>query len=103
MKSKFLALFLLTASSVFGARLFVGVGFGGGYAYPGYYPAPPPIPAYYAPVARPGFAWVGGYYAPVGPRYVWNTGYYARPPFVGARWYGPRYYGGRYYGGYWRR
>jgi hypothetical protein len=105
MKTKILALFLLTAGCILaGGRFFVGVGFGG-YAYPGYYAAPPPPPpvAYVAPAPGPGYGWVNGYYYPVGPRYAWRAGYWARPPYVGARWYGPRYYGGRYYSGYWRR
>src|SRR5262249_40484876 len=76
---------------------------GGGY----YYAAPPPPPAsyYYAPPVAPavGYTWVPGYYYPSGPRWAWRTGYWARPPYVGARWVSPRYYGGRYYGGYWRR
>ena len=106
MKTKLLGLILLTASSLLGARVFVGVGVGlGGYGYPAAYPPPPPVPvaAYYAPVIRPGYARVGGYYAPIGPRYVARPGYYVRPPFVGAYWVGPRYIGGRYFGGYWRR
>jgi len=101
MKTKILALFLLVGSSVFaGPRVFFGVGIGGpafgyGYGYR-YYAPPPPPPAY-------GYAWVPGYYYPVGPRYSWRTGYWAHPPYAGAYWVGPRYYGGRYYRGYWRR
>jgi len=105
MKSKLLALLLLAGSSVFaGTHFVVGFGVGGGYS-PGYYapPPPPPVVAYPAPYARPGYTWVGGYYYPVGPRWVWHSGYWARPPYHGAHWVGPRYYNHRYYAGYWRR
>lgn len=107
MKTKLLVLFLLAGSSLFAAgRVFFGVGVGvGGPAY-GYYVAPPPpapVVAYAAPYPGPGYAWVGGYYYPVGARWSWRSGYWARRPFVGASWVAPRYYGHRYYSGYWRR
>jgi hypothetical protein len=102
MKTKLFALLLLASSSMFAAgRVFFGFGVGVPVAV-----APPPVPAYvaYAPPAPAyGYTWVGGYWYPVGPRWYWHTGYWARPPYVGARWYAPRYYGGRYYAGYWRR
>ena len=104
MKSKFLALMLLAGSSLLaGPRVFVGVGFGGGYVVA----PPPPVAAYsyYAPppAPGPGYSWVAGYYYPYGGRYAWRPGYWARRPYVGAYWVAPRYYGGRYYHGYWRR
>jgi hypothetical protein len=106
MKTKFVALLFLAGTSLF-ARTFVSVGIGVG----GYYPPPPvyyaPPPVYYAPApvyaAPAATVWVPGYYYPVGPRWVWRAGYWARPPYVGARWVPPRYYGGRWYRGYWRR
>lgn len=104
MKCKFLTLLLLAGGSLFaGPRVFFG--FGVGPAYGGYYAAPPPaVYAYAAPVAPyPGYVFVNGYWNFVGGRYLWQRGYYARPPFAGAYWYGPRYYGGRYYSGYWGR
>lgn len=105
MKTKLLVLLLLAGGSLFaGPRVFFGVGIGGP-AY-GYYAAPPPVApvvSYAAPYPGPGYTWVGGYYYPVGARWVWRGGYWARPPYVGASWVGPRYYGHRYYGGYWRR
>ena len=104
MKTKLLALVLLAGGSLFaGPRVFVGVGVGG-FGY-GYYAAPPPPPvvAYAPPYARPGYAWVSGYWYPAGPRYAWRAGYWARPPYARAYWVGPRYYGHRYYPGYWRR
>src|SRR5690348_920639 len=105
MKLKFMALLILAGSSMFaGPRVFVRFGFGG-YPAPVYtYAPPPPPPAYYAvPVAPgPGYSWVSGYYYPVGPRWVYRRGYWARPPYARAYWVGPRYYGGRYYRGYWR-
>ncbi len=107
MKGKLLALLLLAGGSLFaGPRVFfgVGIGVGGGYGY--YAPPPPPPPAVvYSRPAYPGrgYSWIGGYWYPVGPRYYWHRGYWARPPYVGAYWVGPRYYGHRYYRGYWRR
>ena len=104
MKTKLLALLLLAGSSVFaGTHISVGVGFGGGY---GYYAAPPPpvpVVSYAAPYPGPSYAWVGGYYYPVGSRWAWRAGYWAPRPYAGAYWVAPRYYGHRYYRGYWRR
>jgi hypothetical protein len=105
MKTKLVAILLLAGSSLFAGHFSVGVNIGGpAYGY-GYYAAPPPPPvAYYAPsYARPGYAWVDGFWYPDGARYSWRAGYWARPPYAGARWVAPRYYGHRYYGGYWRR
>lgn len=105
MKTKLLALLLLAGSSAFAAHFSVGIGIGGpAYGYGYYAPPPPPVVAYAPPAyPGPGYTWVGGYYYPVGPRYVYRAGYWARPPYAGARWVAPRYYGHRYYGGYWRR
>jgi hypothetical protein len=107
MRAKLLALLLLGGSSLFaGTHFSIGIGVGPGY-YPGYYYAPPPpapVVRYYRPAyPGPGYTWIGGYYYPVGPRYVWHAGYWARPPYRGAYWVAPRYYGHRYYRGYWRR
>jgi hypothetical protein len=100
MKLKVLTLLLLAGSSAFAAHFSVGIGVG----VPIYAPPPPP-PVYYAPPVAPdpGYAWISGYYYPVGPRWVWAPGYWARRPFAGAVWVGPRYGGGRFHGGYWRR
>jgi WXXGXW repeat (2 copies) len=106
MKKSLLALmFLAASSSLFAAHVAVGIGVGVGPAY-GYYAAPPPPPpaaAYYPPSPGPGFSFVPGYYYPVGSRFVWRAGYWARPPYAGAAWVGPRYVGHRYFNGYWRR
>ncbi len=105
MKAKLLAALLLAGSSAFAAsRVFVGVGVGGGY-YPGFYapPPPPPVAAYVPLSPGPGYAWVDGYYYPIGPRYRWRPGYWAHRPYAGAYWIGPRYENRRYYRGYWRR
>ena len=66
---------------------------------------PPPPPRVIVRPAAPGagFFWVDGYWYPVGRRYEWRTGYWARPAFAGARWVTPRYDRGHYYNGYWRR
>ncbi len=109
MKIRLLALMLLAGTSMFAAtHFYFGVGIG-----PRYYPAPAPIAAYYPPPAPVvgyvppapgyGYTWVSGSYYPVGPRWVWRPGYWARPPYARAYWVGPRYYGHRYYPGYWRR
>lgn len=104
MKTKLLALMLLAGSSAFAAHFSVGIGIGGpAYRYGYYAPPPPPVAAYAPPYPGAGYTWIGGYYYPVGPRYVWRAGYWARPPYRGAYWIAPRYYGHRYYGGYWRR
>jgi hypothetical protein len=105
-KSKLLAVALLAGSSLFaGPRVVVGFGVGVGYPYGYYAPAPPPVPVvpYVAPYPGLGYTWVGGYWYPAGGRYLWHAGYWAHPPFYGARWVAPRYYGHRYYGGYWGR
>ena len=106
MKKKLFAILLLAGTSMFAApRFYFGVGVG-------YYPhrvyvGPPPV-RYYAPVVRtyapgPEYVWIDGYHYPVGASYAWREGYWARRPFVGARWVAPRYYGHYYYHGYWRR
>jgi hypothetical protein len=99
MKMKLLPLLLLGGSSLFAAHFSIGVGVGVPYA-----PPPPPAVYYAPPVAPgPGYAWIGGYYYPVGARWAWRSGYWAPRPYAGAVWVGPRYVRGRYYGGYWRR
>jgi len=92
MKTKLLALLLLAGGSMFaGTRVFFGVGIGGGGGY-GYYappPPPPPVLRYLPPAPGPGYAWVNGYYYPVGPRWVWRAGYWAHRPHPGAYWAPP--------------
>jgi hypothetical protein len=109
MKTKLLAVLLLAGSSMFAApRFYFGVGVG---ARPYYghrsYAAPLPV-VRYNPTVRPvypgpGYSWIDGYNYPVGPRYEWRAGYWARPPYRGAYWVAPRYSGHYYYHGYWRR
>jgi hypothetical protein len=104
MKTKIFALLLLAASPIFAAHF--GIGIGIGVPIGGYYAPPPVYPPYYVPApAYPGvgYTWIGGYYYPVGARWAWRPGYWARPPYAGAAWVAPRYAGGRYYRGYWRR
>ena len=105
MKSKLLMLLLLVTGSVFaGPRFFVGVDVG--VAAPYYVApvsAPPVLVAYRPPCPGPGYVWVNGYYYPVGPRYGWRDGYWARRPFVGAYWVAPRYERYGYRAGYWGR
>lgn len=47
------------------------------------------------------YAWIGGYWYPVGHRYKWHDGYWTRPAYSGARWVEPRHDGQRFYEGYW--
>jgi hypothetical protein len=54
-------------------------------------------------VPGPNYAWVNGFYEPVGSQYRWREGYWAPRPYPHAVWVAPRYRGHRYYGGYWRR
>ena len=105
MKSKLLMVFLLAGTSLFAAgHVFFGVSVGGpAYGYYAAPPPPPPVVTYAAPYPGTAYVWVGGYYYPVGPRWYWHAGYWARPPYAGAYWVAPRYHGHRYDGGYWRR
>ena len=107
MKTKLLALVFLagTAAPMFAwTRFGVGIGFGYAPAPVAVYAAPPaPVYAYAPTYVRPGYSWINGYYYPVGARWSWRAGYWARPPYAHSYWVAPRYFGGRYYGGYWRR
>jgi hypothetical protein len=65
---------------------------------------PPPSPRVIRVVPRspgPDFAWIDGYWYPVGHHYKWHEGYWTRPPYAGARWIGPRHDGEQFYAGYW--
>ena len=64
---------------------------------------PPPRVAYVAPPPAPApeFAWVEGYWYPVGHHYKWHEGYWTRPPYEGAHWVAPHHDGQRYFAGYW--
>jgi hypothetical protein len=104
MKTKLLALILLAGSTAFaGSRVFFGLSVGGPVYYAPPPPPPPPVAYYVAPAPAPGYVWISGYYYPVGPRWYWRPGYWARPPYVGAYWIAPRYWHGRYYAGHWGR
>jgi len=93
MKTKFLAFVLLTAASVFGADLSIGIRIGA---------PPPPRVVRVRPVnPGPGYFWVEGYWYPNGRSYKWHDGYWTRPPYAGAVWIAPRHEGGLYYNGYW--
>src|ERR1700680_4736432 len=84
---------LLGGVSALAAQISIGVRIG---------PPPPPRVVRIVP-DRPGpeFAWVEGYWYPVGNHYKWHQGYWTRAPYAGARWLAPRYEGGQYFGGYW--
>ena len=92
-KTAFLTAMLLSVGSAFGAQLSIGIRIG-----------PPPAPrVVHVTPARPGadFAWVDGYWYPSGKHYKWHTGYWTRPPSVGARWVAPRHDGQLFFNGYW--
>ncbi|WP_238325801.1 hypothetical protein [Bryobacter aggregatus] len=87
-----------------------GYRYGGGYGYRGpvgfLAPPPPAFPlgyAYIPPSPGPGFAFIAGSWGFVGGHYSWHPGYWARPPYAGARWIAPHYANRNYYNGYWGR
>jgi hypothetical protein len=87
-----LAATLATGMPTLGGQVGVGITIG----------APPPPRVVVRPVAPgPGYAWVDGYWYPVGGHYRWHAGYWTLPPYGGAVWVGPHYEGGRFYNGYW--
>jgi hypothetical protein len=104
MKTRLFAILLLAGATMFaGPRVYVGAGLGVPAPVVTYAPPPPSVVAYAPPMPGPGYSWVAGYYYPAGPRWAWQTGYWARPPYARSYWVAPRYYGHRYYGGHWRR
>ncbi|HUK13271.1 MAG TPA: hypothetical protein VLW17_08205 [Thermoanaerobaculaceae bacterium] len=73
-----------------------------------YAPEGPPTPYAEAQVVAPspGFVWIGGYWG-WSNRWIWHSGYWARPPRVGAVWVAGRWNRGargwRWTPGRWRR
>jgi len=93
MMTAFLMAMLLSAGSVFGAQVSIGIRIG-----------PPPAPRVVRVTpTRPGsdFTWVAGYWYPVGNHYKWHAGYWTRPPYASARWMPPHHDGQMFYNGYW--
>src|SRR5690348_18264143 len=87
-----LAAMLLLCAPPSGAQVSIGVRIG----------PPPPAVVGIAPVSPgPGYAWVDGYWYPVGHHYKWHEGYWTRPPYPGARWVPARHDGRMFYEGYW--
>src|SRR5579872_6243668 len=91
-KNKLLALLFLAGIAAFG-QVAVGIRIGP--------PPPPRVIAVRPPAPGPDFAWVDGYWYPVGRRYEWHEGYWTRAPYPSAVWVGPHYEGGRFFAGYW--
>ena len=88
-----LAAILLAAVSATDAQISVGIRLG---------PPPPPRVVHVLPQQPgPGFAWVDGYWYPVGRHYRWHEGYWTRPPYEGARWIAPHHDGEQFFNGYW--
>ena len=92
MKKRLIALMLLTGGFVF-AQVSIGIQIGP--------PPPPRIVRVLPPRPGPEFAWVDGYWYPVGSHYRWHSGYWSRPVYPAARWVAPRHDGERFYHGYW--
>jgi hypothetical protein len=93
MMTAFLVAMLLSAGSVIGAQVSIGIRIG-----------PPPAPRVVRVTpTRPGsdFTWVAGYWYPVGNHYKWHDGYWTRPPYASARWMSPHHDGQMFYNGYW--
>ena len=102
MKKTMLALlFMLGCGTLFAETHFsIGIGIGGyGSVYaPAPLPPPPPPPEYEVPPCPgDGYAWVDGYWNPMGGRYYWRPGYWRAPAYYG---YGERRGYARGYG--WR-
>jgi hypothetical protein len=91
-KTKLIVLMLLATGAVF-AQLSVGVRIGA--------PPPPRVVRMQPRSPGEGYAWVGGYWYPVGSHYKWHDGYWTRPAYNGARWVEPHHDGTRYFDGYW--
>jgi hypothetical protein len=92
MMTKLPTLVFLTVASC-AAQISVGITIG---------TPPPPRVLRVRPVSPgPDYAWVDGYWYPVGNHYKWHDGYWTRVPYPAARWVAPRYEGGRYFVGYW--
>src|SRR3954464_1899609 len=93
MRSKLTVLMLLAAGAVY-AQFNIGVRIG----------SPPPARVVRVQPRSPGadYAWIAGYWYPVGNHYKWHDGYWTRPTYSGAQWVAPRYEGNRYYAGYWQ-
>ncbi len=92
MKTKALALLLLSGGALLGqTRFFVGVNIGG-YAPPPVVAYAPPAVVYAPPCPGPGYAWVNGYWYYSGPHRYWRAGYWApryyRPYRVAPRGFG---------------
>ncbi len=89
----FLALMLLTMGSGANAQVSIGIRIG----------PPPRARVMRVQPRRPGadFAWVDGYWYPVGRHYRWHAGYWTRPPYAGAHWVSPHHDGNRFFLGYW--
>jgi hypothetical protein len=91
--SLLLAAILLVGASASYAQVSLGIRIG-----------PPPRPRVVRvvpPNPGAGYAWIDGYWYPVGKHYKWHEGYWTRPPYEGARWVGPHHDGQQYFVGYW--
>ena len=92
MKTKLIVLTFLVVGVV-AAQVSIGIRIG----------APPAPRVMRVQPRSPGseYAWIAGYWYPVGHKYKWHEGYWTRPPYGGARWIEPRYESNQYYEGRW--
>ena len=93
MKKKLLIGMLMAAGSVFAFQISVGIRIGN--------PPPPRVLRVRPRAPGPEYMWVDGYWYPVAGHYRWHTGYWTRPPYVGAHWVVPHHDGERFFDGYW--
>ena len=93
LRAMLLVALLLVGVSAANAQISVGVRIG--------QPPPPRVVRVHPASPGAGFAWVEGYWYPVGRRYRWHDGYWTRPPYEGARWVAPHHDGERFFEGYW--
>ena len=92
MKKRLFLLMLLTGVSVIG-QVSIGISIGP--------PPPPRVIRVLPPSPGPEFAWIDGYWYPVGRHYKWHAGYWTRRVYPGERWVAPHYDGQRFFNGYW--
>ena len=93
LRKKLLVGLLLASGSVFAYQIGIGIQIGA--------PPPPRVLRVRPRAPGPDYMWVDGYWYPVDGRYRWHSGYWTRPPYVGARWIAPHHDGSRFFDGYW--
>ncbi len=88
-----LGFLLLAGGSAFGAQVSVGIRIGA--------PPRPRVVRVVRPRPAPEYVWIDGYWFVEKKHWRWHEGYWARPPYAGARWIAPRYEREMFFVGYW--